>query len=164
MSGGDSRRDGGDPPAHDDRPRDPARWIHRPMDKYRQRTQYLEFRPDPGFFELADAVVRPNRTRLGYDCLYGLWQAVRNVADVPGVAAEIGSFRGGSAYFIASAFVAVTGGEVPMRVFDTFEGHPAEAITEHDSFHSAGQFSTTGHEDVRAYLAPFSSSRFTRAR
>jgi hypothetical protein len=141
--------------AKDKRPRDPDKWTHRPMEKYRKGKHLLEFRPDPVFFGLADQVVASGRTLLGYDRLYVFWQAIRNVAAIPGAAAEIGSFRGGSAHFIASAFAEVTGAEVPMHVFDTFEGHPGEAITEHDPFHVAGQFSATSYEDVRAYLSPF---------
>ncbi|MBI3049018.1 MAG: class I SAM-dependent methyltransferase [Acidobacteria bacterium] len=136
-----------------DRPRDPDQWFRRPM--YRKPRHALEFQPGSAFFELADAVVRRERTLLGYECLYSLWQAVRNVADVPGAVAEIGTYQGGSAYFIASALVAITGGEVPMRVFDTFEGHPVAAITEHDPFHAPGKFSKTRYEDVQAYLSAF---------
>jgi len=51
--------------------------------------------------------------------------------------------------------VTLTGAEVPFAVFDTFEGHPADAISEHDTFHAAGQFGGTDYEDVRRYLARF---------
>ena len=146
-------------PAKEKRSRDPEQWIHRSMEKYRKGKHGLEFRPSAAFFELADAVVQPKRTLLGYDRLYVFWQAVGNLVDVPGAAAEIGSFRGGSAYFIASAFLRVTGEEVPVHVFDTFEGHPAEAITENDPFHTAGQFNATSYDDVRSYLAPFARLR-----
>ena len=150
------------PPVKDKRPRDPERWIHRPMEKYRKSKHALEFRPGAAFFELADPIVESKRTLLGYDRLYVFWQAIRNVADLPGAAAEIGTFRGGSAYFIASAFLAMTGKEVPMHVFDTFEGHPEQAITEHDPFHTAGQFSSTNEQDVREYLSRFREVRIHR--
>ena len=119
----------------------------------------LRFRPSDAFYELADFVMRKKRTLLGHDRLYVLWQAAGNLVHVPGAAAEIGSYRGGSAYFIASAFVHMTGGEVPMHVFDTFEGHPVEAITEHDLFHRAGQFQRTSYERVRRFLSPFTQLR-----
>ena len=134
--------------------RDPGKWIHRPMDSYRGKDR-LEFRPSDAFFTLADFVMRKRRTLLGYDRLYVFWQAIGNLVNVPGAAAEIGSYRGGSAYFIASAFVSMTGSEIPMHVFDTFEGHPAEAVTEHDPFHRAGQFQRTTYDKVRKYLSPF---------
>jgi hypothetical protein len=139
----------------DKRPRDPDRWIHRSMENYRRSSQPLPFRPGPAFFEIADPIVQTERTLLGYNRLYVFWQAIRNVARVPGAVAEIGSYRGGSAYFLARAFEHVTGAEVPMHVFDTFEGHPANAITGDDPFHEAGQFGGTSYEDVKTYLSPF---------
>lgn len=140
----------------DDRPRDPAQWVHRAMQKYRAGRFQLQFRPDDAFFELADAVVVPEHTLLGYDRLYVLWQIVRNVGPVAGDAAEVGSFRGGSAFFVATAFRMIHEQEVTMRVFDTFEGHPEQAITEHDPFHKAGRFRRTSYERVQELLSPFS--------
>jgi len=134
------------------RPRDPEQWI-RPKGKDSEHA--LEFRPGSPFFALADPVVTTRRTLLGYDRLYVFWQAVRNTVRVPGSAAEIGSYRGGSAFFIASALLSMTGEEVPMHVFDTFEGHPEHAITDQDSFQTAGQFGGTSVEKVREYLSPF---------
>ena len=150
------------PAKREKRPRDPDKWIHRRMEKYRKGKDAVAFRPDAAFFELADQVVRSERTLLGYDRLYVFWQAIRNLDGVPGAAAEIGAYRGGSAYFIASALGSITGGEVPFHVFDTFEGHPAGAISEHDPFHRAGQFSGTSYEDVREYLSPFALLRIHR--
>jgi len=145
---------GEQPPRKDRRPRDPDLWIHGSIKKHRH-ADALHFRPDNDFFRLADPIVRSQRTLLGYDRLYVFWQAVRNVANVPGAVAEVGSYRGGSAYFIASAFARRTGEEVPMHVFDTFEGHPQQAITEHDEFQTTGQFSATTYDDVREYLSAF---------
>jgi hypothetical protein len=137
----------------DRRPRDPELWIHGSIKKHRHNDA-LHYRPDNDFFRLADPIVRSGRTLLGYDRLYVFWQAARNVADVAGAAAEIGSYRGGSAFFIASALARHSGAEVPMHVFDTFEGHPQEAITDRDEqFQAAGQFSATSYDDVREYLA-----------
>lgn len=152
MSEADSQAD---PPPKDKRAREPERWMYRPLQKYRRPKFALEFRPGAAFFELADEVVVPRRTLLGYDRLYVFWQAIRNVALVPGAAAEVGSYRGGSAFFIASAFMSMTGEEAALHVFDTFEGHPAQAISEHDPFHTAGQFSGTAYDDVRDYLSRF---------
>jgi hypothetical protein len=122
----------------------------------------MEFRPDADFFALADEVVAAGRTLLGYDRLYGLWQALRNVANVPGAAAEIGSFRGGSAFFLAAGLEAVTGEEVPLHVFDTFEGHPSAALSTHDGNHTAGQFGETSVDEVTAYLSRFARTRIHR--
>jgi hypothetical protein len=142
-------------PKKDKRPRDPELWVHRPMEKYRKGKGAFLFRPGPDFFALADPVVQTQRTLLGYDRLYSFWQAIQNVASLPGEVVEVGAYRGGSSYFIASAFVAATGAEASFHVFDTFEGHPAAAITAEDPFHTAGQFDGTSYDDVRAYLSPF---------
>jgi len=139
----------------DKNPRDPEKWIHRPMKHYRQGRDPFAFRPPPRFFELADHVVLSKRTLLGYDRLYVFWQAIQNLIDVPGSVAEIGTYRGGSAHFIASAFAALSGAEVPFHVFDTFEGHPEAAVTERDPEQQPGFFSGTSDADVRAYLSPF---------
>jgi hypothetical protein len=156
MSDNDSQTD--EPVRTKDRQeRDPDRWFLRPMDKFRRVSRALDFKPNPAFFELADPVMKSQRTLLGYDRLYVLWQVVRNVADIPGSVAEVGSFRGGSAHFIASALASLAGGEVPMHVFDTFEGHPEKAITDKDPFHVPGQFSETSADDVRAYLSAFTT-------
>ncbi len=136
------------------RPRDPAGWIKRAIEKYRHRTVPQPLYPDDSFFALADEVIH-KRTLLGYDRLYVLWQAARNAAAVPGSVAEIGSYRGGSAHFIAKSFITFTGREVPLHVFDTFEGHPEGAITSHDVLQSAGRFGGTNYDKVRKLLAPF---------
>jgi hypothetical protein len=137
------------------RVRDPEQWGERPTEKWRKNKLGLEFRPAAAFFALADPIAQSGRTLLGYDRLYVFWQAVHNLVTVPGAAAEVGSFRGGTAHFIASAFLEAVGEEVPMHIFDTFEGHPAAAIGEHDPFHLPGQFGNTNYEKVLAYLAPF---------
>jgi hypothetical protein len=144
------------PAKRDRRSRDPQDWIHRRIEKYRKRGG-LAFRPDEQFFELADPVVTSRRTLLGYDRLYVFWQAIGNILDLPGAVAEIGSYRGGSAFFLASSFLALTGREASIHVFDTFEGHPAAQVTERDNFHTPGQFSDTSYEDVREYLSRYTS-------
>lgn len=141
-------------PGTERRARDPKDWIHREIKKYRKRND-LAFRPDAEFFRLADPVVNSIRTLLGFDRLYVLWQAVGNVQHLDGAVVEIGSYRGGSAYFLASSFLALTGSEARIHVFDTFEGHPANMIGEPDTFHRAGQFGDTNYEDVKAYLSPY---------
>jgi hypothetical protein len=69
----------------------------------------------------------------------------------------VGSYRGGTAFFIASSFVARTGAEVRMEVIDTFEGHPAERVTEHDGeiHRDPSLFKDTSYEDVAEYLSQF---------
>jgi hypothetical protein len=139
-----------------ERPRDPELWA-RPVRKYRKGKGMMEYRPEAEFFALADPVIIPERTLLGYDRLYVFWQAIRNLEDVPGGAVEVGAYRGGSAFFIAGAFRAQRGADVRLDVFDTFEGHPSAALSDHDTHHreEEGLFQKTNYEDVKDYLSPF---------
>jgi hypothetical protein len=113
--------------------------------------------PDREFLAASREVLGHGRTTLGRDRLWILWQAVRNVAPLEGAAAEIGSFKGGSAYFIAAAFAAALGHEVPVEVIDTFEGHPQDKLsgTDAEPHHSGTIFTNTSYEDVRKYLSTF---------
>ncbi len=111
--------------------------------------------PEPEFLELVQTVQAHGTTTLGPDRLYVLWQAAKNVRHlVDAAAAEVGTYRGGSAYFIARA-LGHFDSEHPaqVHVIDTFEGHPEERRTEgRDDFHPAGKFGETSFEDVRRYL------------
>src|SRR4051794_15677536 len=110
---------------------------------------------DSDFLPLAKEVLGHERTLLGYDRLFVLWQACQNTAKLTGAGAEIGTFRGGSSYFLASALKRLVGEEVAFHVFDTFEGHPGEEFTEWDEHQRPGGFNTTSLEQVSEYLAPF---------
>jgi macrocin-O-methyltransferase TylF-like protien len=140
-------------------PRDPEAWRIRPIEKYRTGRRAYDYRPGPAFFELADPVVRRKQTLLRYDALYVFWQVIHNLTAVPGQIAEIGAYRGGSAFFIASVCAAAIAGDVPFDVFDTFEGHPENAVSEHDPDQNVGHFNATSYDDVRAYLSRFAQVR-----
>jgi hypothetical protein len=86
-----------------------------------------------------------------------LWQCVGNVAPLEGGAAEIGTYQGGSAYFIAASFAARLGHEVPLEVIDTFAGHPPGKLSGHDSPVHADEtkFAATSYESVVEYLGAF---------
>jgi hypothetical protein len=110
--------------------------------------------PDRDFRRLAKRIASDGRTLLGADRLFVLWQTARNAAPLGLPAAEVGSFRGGSARFLAEAFRTATGAEPELHVVDTFEGHPAAALSERDAdSHQAGLFGDTDVEQVRSYLA-----------
>jgi O-methyltransferase len=116
----------------------------------------LKYQPLDGFKEAARPALEHKRTMMGPDRLYVLWQAVQNVHRLGLPVVEVGSFRGGSAYFLATAFRQASGEEATIHIFDTFEGHPPQKISEHDPFHHEGMFSDTNYEDVKRYLAHFS--------
>lgn len=130
--------------------RNPTTWISRSMSHHRVAPQ--PYRPSPEFFALADPIIATKHTLLSHDRLYVLWQAVRNVARVPGAVVEVGVYRGGSAYFLASALQQVAQA-VPIFLVDTFTGHPA--ISDRDPHQEVGRFRKTSVAAVREYLAPF---------
>jgi len=108
------------------------------------------------FNALANQVIADGRTFLAHDRLYILWQAVRNVYSLQLPSAEVGSYRGGSAFFLARAFKEFLGRELPLHVIDTFEGHPDKITQEFDNQHAEGYFSDTSVEAVQDYLSCFS--------
>jgi O-methyltransferase len=112
---------------------------------------------DKRFLAVQKEVKSHRRTLLNRNRLWTLWQAVRNVAPLDGAAAEVGAYRGGSAHFIAAAFVEIAGHEVPLEVIDTFEGHPPGTLSEHDSpaHGDPTKFKDTSHQTVVEYLSPF---------
>jgi O-methyltransferase len=112
---------------------------------------------DPAFDVVVKTVFGHNRTMLGRDRLWVLWQAVRNVAGKGTAAAEVGTYRGGSAYFIAASFARLLGEEVPVEVIDTFAGHPKDKLSEYDGayHHRRNTFTKTSYESVSRYLSTF---------
>jgi hypothetical protein len=127
------------------------------------RRQQVRLAP-PEFHALVRAVHEDQRTLLGSDRLYVLWQAARNTAPLALPALEIGSFRGGSARFLAEALRGFAGSEPELHVVDTFEGHVAEDISAFEPAHEAGRFGEASFDDVRAYLSAYSGVQVHRGR
>jgi O-methyltransferase len=114
----------------------------------------VDFRREAGFLQIAGEIKGHRRTRLDYNRLFVLWQAVHNTFRFGHAVAEIGSYKGGSARFIASAFAQK--GQYPLiHVFDTFEGHPDFITPTLDGPHTKGDFSDTSYEAVKEYLSSF---------
>lgn len=113
-----------------------------------------DFRAEPGFSEIAGTVIADARTLLDYNRLFVLWQATRNTRRLKQTVAEVGTYRGGSAKFLALA-LRHWGGSPPLHAFDTFEGHPDVLVPSLDGPHTAGLFSDTDYAAVRAYLSDF---------
>jgi O-methyltransferase len=114
-----------------------------------------DFRKEPGFSEVADRVLQEGKTLLGHNRLLVLWQAIRNTAHVSGSVAEIGTYRGGSARFIALGLEHFRV-NAPLHVFDTFEGHP-DVIPALDALQRPGMFADTSLAAVTEYLSPHSN-------
>jgi glycosyltransferase involved in cell wall biosynthesis len=111
---------------------------------------------EPRFTELARPVVDSGRTMLSLPRLFTLYNAVANSVRPDTAVAEVGTFRGGTAYFLASAIRERLGQEAPLYVFDTFEGHPENKVSEDvEPEQAVGSFSETSAQDVREYLSDF---------
>jgi O-methyltransferase len=85
---------------------------------------------------------------------YNLWMLARASERLPGVFAEVGVYRGGSAIILAEAK-----GAVALHLFDTFEGMPATDAS-HDGPFQPGMFIDTDLAAVKARLAPWSNVMF----
>ncbi len=117
----------------------------------------IDIREMEGFRELAKKVIADQRTLLHYDRLYMLYQAIwnlRHLADQDLSMAEIGVYRGGGSYFIASVVKAVFEKQPRIHAVDTFEGHPND-ITPEDDTHWPGKFGDTSFAEVKNYLSVF---------
>jgi len=101
-------------------------------------------------------IVRP-RTLLSPDRLSFIYQLARLARGVEGDVAEVGVYRGGSAYLIASA---LRGTGKTVHLFDTFAGMPAvDAQRDNAAFVQRGIFADTSEADVRAFLGAFGDVR-----
>lgn len=121
----------------------------------------LELEP---FRTLADRARADDRTMLYYDKLYTLFQAVVGLdrfASAPTIfIADIGTFRGGSAGFLASVADRYLPTPVTLHCFDTFAGHPhgdvdAEFEGAQERARTEGYYLGTSAEEVARYLAEF---------
>jgi predicted O-methyltransferase YrrM len=121
---------------------------------WREAAKRIDIRQLMPFGEVAGRVIRDGRTYLNVDRLYTLWQAVESLPSTAQAVAEIGVYRGGSAWFLADALRRANR-EMPFYVCDTFQGHTEvdEAI---DGLHRPGeQFTRTKSEKVAKYLRGF---------
>jgi O-methyltransferase len=117
----------------------------------------IDIRDVAGFRELAKKVIADQRTLLHYDRLYILYQAIwnlRQLAKQDLSIAEIGVYRGGGSYFIASVVNALFEKQPRIHVVDTFEGHPDDIAPEDDT-HWPGKFGDTSFAEVKNYLSVF---------
>lgn len=85
---------------------------------------------------------------------YNLWMLARRTRALPGALAEVGVFRGGSAFILAAAK-----GDATLHLFDTFAGLPAHDATRDGAFR-AGQLAETSLPLVQARLAEWSGLEF----
>lgn len=110
---------------------------------------------DERFLDTAEPLVTSRRTMLGYDRLFTLWQAAKNVAPMGLPAVEVGTFRGGSAALLAEALRVFAGEPRELHVVDTFEGHIDATFSPNDSEEHRGKFRDNAYDDVRTFLAAY---------
>ena len=112
----------------------------------------------PTFSAIANRVMAEGRSGMHYDRFYALWQAVKDApSELPLI--EIGSFRGGSAKFIAETLRA-TDRSPQLYVCDTFAGHPRTDpgidLPTTDGYY----FQDTSAQDVAQYLGDHPNVEF----
>ncbi|MCB9111295.1 MAG: class I SAM-dependent methyltransferase [Anaerolineales bacterium] len=111
------------------------------------------------FGDVATKVIQDKHTYLYYDRLFTIYQSLQNFASLAHVdsinTAELGVYRGGGSYFIASVSEKM-GLSVNHYCFDTFEGHSAEDVNGYlEPSQKPGSFDNTNYEDVKEYLRDF---------
>jgi O-methyltransferase len=113
------------------------------------------------FAALATEVVESGRTKLGYDRLYTLYQALESVAAASPAGErvellEVGVYRGGSSFFLAGAAARLAPQRTRLVAVDTFAGHEAVDLPEgQEGAHQPSAFADVTYEDVARYLSPF---------
>src|SRR5262245_26929063 len=121
---------------------------------WREAFKRIDIRQLMPFGEIADRVIRDGRTYLNVDRLYTIWQAVESLPPTARAVAEVGVYRGGSAWFVAEA-LRRSGRDLPFYVCDTFQGH-VEVDDRVDGVHRPGvQFTRVKAEKVAKYLREF---------
>lgn len=127
----------------------------------RSAHKQLDIRTIPVFGETAGKIIQDGRVSLYFDRLYTVYQILfnwnirtKNGREVLNTA-EVGVYKGGTSYFIAS--IAKQMG-MPIRhfCFDTFEGHAAEDINlSVETSHFPHAFNDTSFDSVKDYLKYF---------
>jgi O-methyltransferase len=96
-----------------------------------------------------------DHTLLSDERLQVLYQFARATSHLPGDAAEVGVYRGGTAFLMATLF---SKQDKRLHLFDTFSGIPA--VTENIDLHLEGDFSDTSLSVVADFLREFDGISF----
>lgn len=128
----------------------------------------IDIRSLPGFDALAHQVIEQKRTLLYYDRLYTIYQALFRrkgaLGDTSTNMAEVGVYKGGGSYFIASVLQALKWESAVHHCFDTFEGHASRDVREQDPHQRVASFSDTSFESVSEYLSKFANVQIYKGR
>jgi O-methyltransferase len=105
----------------------------------------------PEFLELA-RFISDYTLVFDRDRLWNLWHMAEQAAKGRGDVIEVGVWRGGTAYWLASAFASV-GSRRQMHLCDTFAGVPPAG--ERDNFYKGGEHADADRDAVCALMKPF---------
>jgi hypothetical protein len=109
---------------------------------------------DSEFLKLHAELLRDERGIQSMEERYNLYSLCRATAKLPGVVAEAGVYRGGSAKILCRAK-----GDTPLYLFDSFIGLPPVEKA-FDGVFSTGDFHDTTVGDVKSYLKEFPNVHF----
>lgn len=136
----------------------------------RSSRKMIDIRENALFYELAKNVIEQEKSFLYYDRLYTIFQCLANIVrstERPEElnTLEIGVYRGGGTYFIASVLERIAQDRARVFSIDTFEGHSERDLPNGtDGDHTLANFNDTAFEDVRAYLSRFPFVEVVRGR
>ena len=138
----------------------------------RSAHKQIDIRSIDTFSYLADKVIKAKKTLHYYDRLLVIYQALSHLSRIhnrlnPTNLAEVGVYKGGTSYFIASAAEALGIDSYCLHCFDTFEGHLNEDIrtdVDDNFFHKEKLFGDTLFETVSDYLSDFKAARLYKGR
>lgn len=94
---------------------------------------------------------------LGAERAHMIYQFARHSLNIPGDAAEVGVYKGGSAKIIASVF---GNSSKKIHLFDTFEGTPEiDPAKDNNNFLRKGMYDDVDFDSVKNFLAEFKNVR-----
>ncbi len=120
-----------------------------------------DIREDDWFYIKAKKVLNDKRTLLYYDRLHVIYQSLKNIhhhfnSDKESLNfVEVGVYKGGGSYFIASIMKELSD-NINFYCVDTFEGHSKKDLSNtSNDIHLPSWFSDTTYESVQSYLDDF---------
>lgn len=103
--------------------------------------------------DLINSIKRDVEMVLSINEAYSIYMAVKNTRKIPGDAAEVGVYKGGSAKLICEAKE-----DKPLHLFDTFEGIPKISSIDSTNFYTGQYVACLG--SVRNFLKIYSNVYF----
>jgi hypothetical protein len=130
----------------------------------------IDIRANSEFHNLSNIVINSKKTLLYYDRLYSIYNALldfkrRFRVDQKINFLEVGVYKGGGSYFIASVIKNHFNDNVSLYSVDTFEGHSSTDLVKlDDGIHIPGLFSETSFQTVTSYLNCFDFVKVIKGR